>query len=143
MNIPHKNASVVPKPDNSNLVKVVEGRNEHNQPVNVPVVTESPLTIFLNKQEIVTTMSLGDWPDYLAVGFLKNQNMLNDNDIITGIDVDYDLGVVVVRTQRETDYEEKMKKKIQTSGCAQGTQFGDMMDAVGNITLDPDARIHT
>ena len=58
-------------------------------------------------------MSLGDWPDYLAVGFLKNQNMLNDNDIITGIDVDDDLGVVVVRTQRETNYEEKMKKKIQ------------------------------
>jgi FdhD protein len=143
MNIPHKNASVVPKPDNSNLVKIVEGRNELNQPVKVPVVTEIPLTIYLNKQEIVTTMSLGDWPDYLAVGFLKNQNMLNDNDIITGIDVDDDLGVVVVRTQRETDYEEKMKKKIQTSGCAQGTQFGDMMDAVGNITLNPDARIHT
>lgn len=138
-----KNASVLPKPENSNLVKIVEGRDEHNQPIKVPVVTEIPITIFLNKQEIVTTMSLGDWPDYLAVGFLKNQNMLNDNDIITGIDVDEDLGVVVVRTQRETDYEDKLKKKIQTSGCAQGTQFGDMMDAVNNITLNPDARIHT
>ena len=106
-----KNASVLPKPENSNLVKIVEGRDEHNQPIKVPVVTEIPITIFLNKQEIVTTMSLGDWPDYLAVGFLKNQNMLNDNDIITGIDVDEDLGVVVVRTQRETDYEDKAEKE--------------------------------
>lgn len=143
MNIRQKNVSVTPKPDNSELVKIVNGRDENNLPVKVPVVTEIPLTIYLNRQEIVTTMTLGDWPDYLAVGFLKNQNMLKDDDIITEINVDDDLGVVVVRTERETNYEEKLKKKVQTSGCAQGTQFGDMMHAVENVTLNPNARIHT
>ena len=142
MNSQNKPLLVIPQPDNSTLVKIVEGRDEHNQPVKVPVVTELPLTIFLNRQEIVTTMTLGDWPEYLAVGFLKNQNMLKDDDVITAIDVDDDLGVVVVRTERETNYEEKLKQKIQTSGCAQGTNFGDMMDAVEDISLNPDARIH-
>jgi len=122
---------------------MVEGRDENNQPVTIPVVTEKPLTIFLNRQEIVTAMTLGDYPDYLAVGFLKNQNMLKDDDVIIGIDVDEELGVVIVRTDRTTNYEEKLQKKIQTSGCAQGTVFGDMMEQIDQINLNKNTMLRT
>lgn len=134
---------LLPNPEQSPLLRMVEGRDENNQPVTIPVVTEKPLTIFLNRQEIVTAMTLGDYPDYLAVGFLKNQNMLKDDDVIIGIDVDEELGVVVVRTDRTTNYEEKLQKKIQTSGCAQGTVFGDMMEQIDQITLNKNTMLRT
>jgi FdhD protein len=82
-------------------------------------------------------MTIGDHPDYLAIGYLLNQNMLQPDDVVTGVDYDEELQVVVVRTERETDYEEKLKKKVQTSGCAQGTVFGDLMEALENVTLPP------
>ena len=132
---------ILPNPKHSPLVRMVDGRDESGQAVTLPVVTERPLTIFLNAQEIVTTMTLGDWVEYLAVGFLCNQNMLMDDDVITGIDVDDNLGVVVVRTERATNYEAKLQKRIQTSGCAQGTMFGDMMEQLDRITLAADARL--
>jgi len=134
---------LLPNPEQSPLLRMVEGRDENNQPVTIPVVTEKPLTIFLNRQEIVTAMTLGDYPDYLAVGFLKNQNMLKDDDVIIGIDVDEELGVVIVRTDRTTNYEEKLQKKIQTSGCAQGTVFGDMMEQIDQINLNKNTKLRT
>jgi len=88
-------------------------------------------------------MTIGDHPDYLAVGYLLNQNMLQLDDEITGIDHDEELDVVVVRTKRETDYEEKLKKKVRTSGCAQGTVFGDLMERFEEVTLDHDAILKT
>jgi len=136
-------APLMPNPEASHLTAMVEGKDEQGQPVNVPVVIEKPMTIYLNRQEIVTSMTLGDLPECLAVGFLRNQNMLADDDVITAIDVDDDLGVIVVRTDRETNYETKLEKKIRTSGCAQGTVFGDMMERFEDIHLNPDARIST
>ena len=136
-------APLMPNPEASHLTAMVEGQDEQGQPVNVPVVIEKPMTIYLNRQEIVTSMTLGDLPECLAVGFLRNQNMLADDDVITAIDVDDDLGVIVVRTDRETNYETKLEKKIRTSGCAQGTVFGDMMERFEDIHLNPDARIST
>ena len=88
-------------------------------------------------------MTIGDYPDLLAVGYLLNQNMLRTDDVITGIEHDDDLDIVVVRTKRRTDYEAKLKKKVQTSGCAQGTVFGDLMEEFEEAALDPDARVHT
>ncbi|WP_343562474.1 formate dehydrogenase accessory sulfurtransferase FdhD [Kiloniella sp. b19] len=110
--------------------------------IEIPVVVERPLTLFLNGQEIVTMMTIGDYPNYLAVGYLLNQNMLRADDVITAIEVDEDLELVVVRTERETNYEEKLKKKIKTSGCAQGTVFGDMMEKFETIRL-PEAEFRT
>ncbi|HEX7076034.1 MAG TPA: formate dehydrogenase accessory sulfurtransferase FdhD, partial [Hyphomicrobiaceae bacterium] len=107
------------------------------------VVTERPLTLFLNAREIVTMMTIGDRPDLLAVGYLLNQNMLRADDEITGIEYEEDIETVVVRTRRQTDFEEKLKKKIQTSGCAQGTIFGDIMEEFDRAKLNPDARIRT
>ncbi len=107
------------------------------------MVTERPLTLFLNAREIVTMMTIGDHPDLLAVGYLLNQNMLQADDEITAIDYDSDIETIVVRTSRETDYEDKLKKKIQTSGCAQGTVFGDLMHEIDRIELPADARLKT
>ena len=106
-------------------------------------MTERPLTLYLNRQEIVTMMTIGDHPDYLAVGYLLNQNMLRPDDEIEGVDYDEELDVVVVRTKRETNYEEKLQKKIRTSGCAQGTVFGDLMERFDEIRLPQEARLRT
>jgi FdhD protein len=134
---------VRPDPGDPRLTRRVAGVDQDGQPVEAPVVVERPLTLFLNGQEIVTTMTVGDHPECLAVGYLINQNMLRADDEITGIDVDDELGVVVVRTARETDYEEKMKKRIRTSGCAVGTVFGDVMESFESVVLDADARLRT
>lgn len=131
---------IQPNPDTPGLSQPVEGVNETGTPVTLPVVTEKPITLFLNRQEIVTSMTLGDWVRELAVGYFLNQNMLQKNDEITGIDVDNDLGVVIVRTAHETDFEAKMRRKIRTSGCAEGTAYGDMMERFDEITLNKNAR---
>ena len=88
-------------------------------------------------------MTIGDRPELLAVGYLLNQNMLRDDDEITAVDYDEDIATVVVRTRRQTNFEAKLKKKTQTSGCAQGTVFGDLMEEFDQVRLDPDARIKT
>src|SRR6202163_4797071 len=126
---------IFPDPGDPRLTEGVTGVDQTGAPMATRVVVERALTIFLNAQEIVTAMTIGDYPEYLAIGFLLNQNMLRPDDRITGVDYDEDLSVVVVRTERATDYEQKMKKKVQTSGCAQGTVFGDLMEAIDNAKL--------
>ena len=132
-----------PNIDDMDLTKNVVGLNELNEKIEVDVVTEKPFTIFLNSQEIVTTMSLGDMPKELAVGYLLNQNMLNKKDVIEEIDYDDELDVVVIRTKRKTNYEKKLTKKIRTSGCAVGTVYGDMMETFYDVKLNDDNFIKT
>ena len=132
-----------PDPDDPRLSKAVKGIDHDGKPIETSVVVERSLTLFLNSQEIVTMMTIGDYPEYLALGFLLNQNMVRADDEITGIDYDDELEIVVVRTKRETDYEEKLKKKVRTSGCAQGTVFGDLMENFEDIELSKDARLRT
>lgn len=134
---------VRPTPDDPRLSVAVTGIDQEGKTVTTDVVTERPLTLFLNAREIVTMMTIGDHPDLLAVGYLLNQNMLKPDDEITAIDYDDDIQTVVVRTARETNYEDKLKKKIQTSGCAQGTVFGDLMEEFDDIELAKDARLKT
>jgi FdhD protein len=134
---------LAPDPDDPKLSRPVHGTDHEGKPVELPVVYERPLTLFLNSQEIVTMMTIGDHPEVLAVGYLLNQHMLLRDDEITGIDYDEDLEVVVVRTARQTDYEEKLKKKTRTSGCAQGTVFGDLMERFHEVDLNRDAVIRT
>ena len=133
---------VAPEPGDARLTTRVSGLDHEGRPVEISVVNERPLTIYLNSQEIVTVMTIGDRPDELAVGYLLNQNMLRPDDRLTGIDYDDDLEVVVVRTERATDYEEKLKKKIRTSGCAVGTVFGDLMEKIEGVVL-PETEVHT
>ncbi|MGR3804341.1 formate dehydrogenase accessory sulfurtransferase FdhD [Marinibacterium profundimaris] len=126
---------IAPDPKAPGLTRAVTGLDQAGQPTEISVVEERPLTIYLNRQEIVTAMTIGDYPEYLALGFLKNQGMLLADDVITGVDYDDEIETVVVRTERQTGYEEKLQKKTRTSGCAVGTVFGDMMEGLEGVTL--------
>jgi FdhD protein len=131
-----------PNPSDPRLTERVTGVDHTGAPVTTAVTVERALTIYLNRQEIVTAMTIGDYPDYLAIGYLLNQNMLQPDDVVTGVDYDEDLAVAVVRTERETDYEDKLQKRTQTSGCAQGTTFGDLMEVIEGARL-PAATLRT
>src|SRR3954467_2011329 len=131
-----------PDPSDPRLTERVTGIDQTGASVETAVTVERALTIFLNSQEIVTAMTINDYPEYLALGYLLNQHMLLPDDVITGVDYDEELAVVVVRTKRKTDYEHKLKKKVQTSGCAQGTVFGDLMEVIENAAL-PAAELRT
>jgi len=135
--------TLMPSPDDPTLSRLVEGLDQDGNKVETPVVHERALTLYLNAQEIVTMMTIGDHPDLLAVGYLLNQNMLLPDDEITAIDYDEDLEVVVVRTARQTNYEEKLKKRVRTSGCAQGTVFGDLMESFEGVELAKRTKLRT
>ena len=126
---------IAPDVSQSRLTRRVTGKDQKGVAIDINVVEERPLTIFLNSQEIVTSMTIGDYPEYLAVGFLRNQAMLHFDDDIVAIDYDDELETVVVRTARKTNYEEKLSKKTRTSGCAVGTVFGDIMEGLDNLML--------
>ncbi len=134
---------ILPDPDDPRLSENVSGLDQDGNAIETTVVNERPLTLFLNSREIVTMMTIGDHADLLAVGYLLNQHMLQPDDEITGIDYEEDIETIVVRTARETDYEEKLKKRIQTSGCAQGTVFGDLMENFDKVALSTEAQVRT
>ena len=134
---------IAPDPDDERLSEAVSGIDHSGAAVETRVVAERPLTLYLNGQEIVTMMTIGDHPDLLAAGYLHNQGMLADDDVITEIEHDEELEVVVVRTERQTDFEEKLKKKVRTSGCAQGTMFADIMADFETVALSKTATIKT
>ena len=128
-------AILLPNPDDPRLTQAVEGVDHTGARVEIRVPVERALTLYLNAQEIVTMMTINDYPEYLALGYLLNQNMLKPDDIVTEVEYDDDLQVVVVRTERGTNFEQKLKKKTLTSGCAQGTAFGDLMEAIEYVEL--------
>jgi FdhD protein len=128
---------ILPNPADPRLTQRVSGTDQSGAKVEINVPMERPLTLYLNAQEIVTMMTIGDYPEYLALGYLLNQNMLKYDDVVTEVEYDDDLQVVVVRTAHHTNFEQKLKKRTQTSGCAQGTAFGDLLEAVESVALPP------
>ncbi|UEM20310.1 formate dehydrogenase accessory sulfurtransferase FdhD [Skermanella mucosa] len=140
---PKEEFVVRPDPADPRLTKRVTGIDQTGAPIETSVTVERPLTLFLNGQEIVTMMTICDYPEYLALGYLLNQNMLRTDDSVTDIVYDDEIETVVVRTERPTDFEQKLKKKTLTSGCAQGTVFGDLMEKFGDIRLSSEARLKT
>src|SRR3954454_18258499 len=142
MTPPSKEFLVRPDPLDPRLTERVTGIDQTGQPIETRVTGERALTIFLHSPEIVTAMTINDSPEYLALGYLLNQHMLLQDDVVTGVDYDEELSAVVVRTKRRTNYEKKRRKKVQTSGCAQGTVFGDLMEALETVKL-PDAELRT
>ncbi|MDW8315351.1 MAG: formate dehydrogenase accessory sulfurtransferase FdhD [Rhodovarius sp.] len=134
---------VQPDPSDPRLTRRVRGIDHTGATVETAVTVERPLTLYLNGQEIVTMMTILDRPEDLAVGYLLNQGMLAPDAVVEAIEYDEDLGVVVVRTPTRTDFEEKLRKKTLTSGCAQGTAFGDLMEGFAQVKLNPEARIAT
>lgn len=133
---------VQPDPADPRLTRRVSGLDHTGQRIETAVTVERPLTLYLNGQEIVTMMTILDRPEDLAIGYLLNQGMLRRDDCVTAIDYDDDLQVVVVRTERQTDFEQKLKKKTLTSGCAQGTAFGDLMEDFASVKL-PETELRT
>ena len=142
MPVPSPDYPVLPNPADSRLTRRIRGVDHMGVEAEISVVEERPLTIYLNRQEIVTAMTIGDYPELLALGFLRNQGMLLADDEVTAIDFDEEIETVVVRTKRQTSYEEKVQKKTRTSGCAVGTVFGDMMEGLEGLTL-PQAEVRT
>jgi FdhD protein len=134
---------VRPDPSDPRLTRRVLGTDQTGARIEASVTVERPLTLYLNGQEIVTMMTIGDRPEDLALGYLLNQGMLHAADRVTDIQHDEDLGVVVVRTAHATDFEAKLRKKTLTSGCAQGTAFGDLMEGFAQVRLAPEAVIRT
>ena len=128
---------IAPNPQEKGLTRQVAGLDHLGAEISLNVVEERPLTIWLNDQEIVTAMTIGDYPEYLAQGFLSNQGMLAKEEIVRSVDFDSELETVVVRTNRPTNYEAKLQKKTRTSGCAVGTVFGDIMEGIEGLRLPP------
>ena len=131
---------IKPNPAQTGLTRAVTGIDHTGAVFDLNVVEERPLTIWLNSQEIVTAMTIGDYPEFLALGFLANQGMLSTYETVIGVDYDEELETVVVRTDSQTTYEDKLEKKTRTSGCAVGTVFGDIMEGIADVTL-PDATV--
>ncbi|MEE2695388.1 MAG: formate dehydrogenase accessory sulfurtransferase FdhD [Pseudomonadota bacterium] len=131
------------KPDIKNklLTRTIYGLNENLKKKKIDVIEEKPVTLFLNNQEIVTMMTINDFPEYLALGYLLNQNMINKRTKIESVDYHPELNTIVVRTKKITNFEEKLKKKIITSGCAQGTIFGDVMETFKKIKFNVSSKI--
>ncbi|HSK38927.1 MAG TPA: formate dehydrogenase accessory sulfurtransferase FdhD, partial [Arenibaculum sp.] len=134
---------IQPDPSDPRLTRRVSGIDHTGREIETSVTVERPLTLFLNGQEIVTMMTIGDYPEYLALGYLLNQNMLHAGDDVRDVVFDEETETVVVRTARATDYEQKLKKKTLTSGCAQGTVFGDVMEKFEEARLPADVRLKT
>lgn len=143
MPTPSQTAYVIaPNPADQSLKSRVQGHDQTGAVVTLDVVEERPLSIWLNAREIVTAMTIGDYPEYLALGFLRNQGMLPEGTVVTAVDHDDYAEAVVVRTDRETDFEAKLARKTRTSGCAVGTVFGDMMEGLETLRL-PQAELKT
>ena len=134
---------VSPNPSDPRLTERVVGIGHDGSRIETSVTVERPLTLYLNGREIVTMMTIGDYPEYLALGYLLNQNMLSMDEEVLGVEYEEDIETVVVRTATETNFEDKLKKKTLTSGCAQGTVFGDVMEKFVDVVLPQGAIIKT
>jgi FdhD protein len=120
----------------------VEAYNEKGEMVPTPIAGEHPLTLYVDKREIVTLMTLGQAPEALAVGYLRNQRLVRSVDDIDSVQVDWETESVAVKTHRGLgDVDARMAKRTVTTGCGQGTVFGDLMEEVESIRLRDDVRL--
>src|SRR6266436_53424 len=116
--------------------------NEKGEVLPISIAGEHPLTVYVDKREIVTLMTLGAWPEALTIGYLRNQRLVESLEEIAAVQVDWDVNAVAVTTRRGLrNAAERMEKRTVTTGCGQGTMFGDLMQDVENINLPPDARL--
>ncbi len=132
---------IKPNLNNSSLTRKIFGFDESLKKKKIDVIEERPVTLFLNDQEIVTMMTINDYPEYLALGYLLNQNMIGTRTKVESVEYHPDLSTIVVRTNKITDYEEKLKKKTITSGCAQGTVYGNLMENFKKLRFKNNGKI--
>lgn len=116
--------------------------NERGETVPTAIAGEHPLTVYLDKRELVTLMTLGGAPEALVIGYLRNQRLLPSIDDILSVQVDWDVNAAAVTTRAGVaDLDARMATKTVTTGCGQGTVFGDLMDDIERIRLPEDARL--
>ncbi|TSA50394.1 MAG: sufurtransferase FdhD [Nitrosomonadales bacterium] len=122
------------------LTYTVQASNEHGEQVATEIAGEGPLTLYLDKREIVTLMTLGAAPEALALGYLRNQRLVGSIEEIAEVQVDWETEAVAVTTRHGVTHDEKrLGKRTVTSGCGQGTMFGDLMEEIERIHLPEDA----
>ena len=120
----------------------VEARDETGASVPTPIAGEHPLTLYVDKKELVTIMTLGAAPEALAIGFLRNQRLVDSLEEIVAVQVDWEVNAVAVTTRDGlVDLDKKTEKRTATTGCGQGTVFGDLMEDIGSIKLDDRMRV--
>ena len=136
MNFPHLSQA------KALLTCTVSAVNEFGEPISISIPADRALTVYVDKRELVTLMTLGAFPELLVLGYLRNQRLIKDIEEIESITVDWDVGAVSVKTQLGiADIEEKTSKRVVTTGCGQGSVFGGLMDEVDQIKLPPDGQI--
>ena len=114
--------------------------DENGQARDTPIAGEHPLTLYVDRREILTLMTLGAAPEALAIGYLRNQRLLDRLEDIVSVQVDWDVNSVVINTREGLkDLEAKLGKRTTTSGCGQGTVFGDLMAEIDSVRLPADA----
>ena len=110
--------------------------NEYNEAIDGSVALERALTIYLDKREVVTLMTLGNHPELLILGWLRNQRMVEDIEAIKAIQVDWETESAAITTHTGVeDLDSKLSHKTVTTGCGQGTMFGDLMDSIDKVSL--------
>jgi FdhD protein len=120
----------------------VEALNERGEALPTAIAGEHPLTLYIDKREIVTLMTLGQAPEALAIGYLRNQRLVRALDEIAEVQVDWETNAVAITTRKPLDdLSEKMSKRTVTTGCGQGTVFGDLMEEVDAIRLRDDVKL--
>ena len=137
----------MPKPEITHatrpLTVEVDALNEHGESVPTPIAGEHPLTIYIDKREIVTLMTLGAAPEALVLGYLRNQRLVEDIQDIVAVQVDWETDSAAVTTRTDNkDLGARMARRTVTSGCGQGTMFGDLMDDLDSIVLPPTGHLH-
>ncbi|HQR11844.1 MAG TPA: formate dehydrogenase accessory sulfurtransferase FdhD [Casimicrobiaceae bacterium] len=116
----------------------VRAVDEHGEPRDVPVAGEHPLTLYVDKRELITLMTLGAAPEALAIGYLRNQRLVASIDDIVAVQVDWETNSCAIRTRDGlADIEARTARRTKTSGCGQGTMFGDLMDEIDDVRLPP------
>ncbi len=119
------------------LTFTVNATNEHGVSEATPIAGEHPLTIYIDKREIVTLMTLGATPELLTLGYLRNQRLVKNIDDIISVQVDWECDSVAVVTRNGiADLDGRMEKRTVTTGCGQGTVFGAVMDEIESIKID-------
>lgn len=125
-----------------NLTRTVEVMDERGRASQIAIPAERPLTIYVDKRELVTLMTLGGAPEALTLGYLRNQRLVRSLEDISSVQVDWEVDSVAVTTRAGIDdIEARTSRRVITTGCGQGSMFGGLMDEVDGITLDPTARM--
>ena len=133
LTLPHLTRAAAP------LTREVEVRDEFGQRRTIQIPNERPLTLYVDKRELVTLMTLGAAPELLALGYLRNQQLVDSLDEIESVTVDWDVGAAAVKTRNpskgSSDFEARTAKRIVTTGCGQGTMFGTLMEQIDRVKL--------